>query len=96
MRRIATTLGTLAAAVLLTFAVPQSAVAAWGVLTVNHISHWNPGGCYRVSGFPATVENGTDALAYVYTGTDCSGELDSVVYPGDRGLSELGNSVYVP
>ncbi|MGP4004061.1 hypothetical protein [Streptomyces sp. 8N706] len=96
MRRIATTLGMLAAAGLLALAVPQTALAAWGVLTVNGEAYVNPHGCYPLQGFSSGIGNDMDQLAYVFTGADCSGELDSVVHPGQYGLSELGNSVYVP
>ncbi|MGG7570388.1 hypothetical protein [Streptomyces sirii] len=95
MRRLATTLGTIAAAAMLTLAVPNSAYAAEGVLVVNGTAYENPSGCYAVDWFPSSVSNYTDAIAEVHSGPDCTGQVEWLVYPGETYHTETAQSVFI-
>ncbi|MFF0445124.1 hypothetical protein ACFYT4_01670 [Streptomyces sp. NPDC004609] len=95
MRRIATLLGTLAAATMLAVAVPQSALAAHGDLIINGKVHHDPSGCYSSDRWPLSVENHTDQPALVFDGPDCSGGIVGVVPPGGSTVSEFGGSVLI-
>ncbi|MEU9114322.1 hypothetical protein AB0D04_21680 [Streptomyces sp. NPDC048483] len=97
MRRIATTAGTLTAAALLALAAPSPASAANGLLIINGYPHIHPSGCYPTGDdSPTTVANRThDAIAYVFTGPDCTGDVDTVVQPGRLVESDSGASVWV-
>ncbi|MFF4695655.1 hypothetical protein [Streptomyces chattanoogensis] len=97
MRRIATALGTLAAAALLGLAVPGSAYAADGFLFVDGYPYFHPSGCYPTGDdSPTTVVNRThDAIAYIFTGPDCTGDVDTVVQPGRLAESDSGASVWI-
>ncbi|GAA2388587.1 hypothetical protein GCM10010420_09990 [Streptomyces glaucosporus] len=65
MRRITTTLGSLAAAALMTLSVPTSASAAEGLLVLGDRSFQNPSGCYALlgdrGGRAVTLEEGAAA-----------------------------------
>ncbi|WP_274555967.1 hypothetical protein [Streptomyces spiramyceticus] len=95
MRRIATALGTIAAAATLALTVPCSAYAADGVLVVNDTAYEQPSGCYDSDRWPLSVSNHTDAVAFVFSGPGCSGEVIELVNPGDSAVSEFGASVYI-
>ncbi|MEU6764745.1 hypothetical protein ABZ916_19710 [Streptomyces sp. NPDC046853] len=94
-RRMAVALGTLAAAATLTIAVPGSAYAAQGVLSINGQEYENPSGCYAVDWFPTSVTNNTDAIAEVHSGPDCSGPVEWLVYPGETYHTETAQSVFI-
>ncbi|MER5554869.1 hypothetical protein ABT001_24905 [Streptomyces sp. NPDC002793] len=94
-RRMAVTLGALAAAVTLVGAVPGSAYAAEGVLTVNGEAHKDPSGCYAIERYPSSVTNHTDAIAEVHSGPNCTGQVEWLVYPGQTYYTETAQSVFV-
>ncbi|MEV0375590.1 hypothetical protein AB0I10_38590 [Streptomyces sp. NPDC050636] len=94
MRRIATALGTLAAAATLALA-PGSAYAADGVLIVNDTAYEEPSGCYDSDRWPLSVSNHTDGIALVFSEPGCGGEVTEAVYPEESAVSEFGNSVYI-
>jgi hypothetical protein len=95
MRRVATTLGTIAATTMLALAVPGSAHAAEGVLTINGAAYENPSGCYTVDWFPTSVTNDTDAIAEVHSGPECTGPVEWLVYPGETYHTETAQSVFI-
>ncbi|MBM9623968.1 hypothetical protein [Streptomyces zhihengii] len=86
-RRITTLLGPVAAAVLLSLAVPASAQAAEGSLTIDATTYQDPAdGCLNVGGPPAPrhfIANDTDTLVLLYADADCEGRPVHVVPPGD-------------
>jgi hypothetical protein len=93
VRRITTALGAVAAAAALSFAVPVSAQAAEGALTIDATTYDNPAdGCMNVGGPPAPrhyVFNGTDAFVLLYTGVDCQGTPVGVVPPEDGDFTQF-------
>ncbi|WP_328915492.1 MULTISPECIES: hypothetical protein [unclassified Streptomyces] len=95
MRRIATVLGTLAVAAMLSLSVSQSAFAANGDLIINGKPHHNPHGCYNSDRWPLTVQNDTDEEARIYEGRGCQGDPIDFVAPGDHVVSEFGGSVEI-
>ncbi|GHE75711.1 hypothetical protein GCM10018785_50030 [Streptomyces longispororuber] len=95
MRRIAVTVGALAAAVTLAFGTTGSAYAAEGVLVVGGVAYVDPSRCYDTDARPLTVDNHTDEVALVFSGPDCTGTLLELVAPGESTVSEFGTSVYV-
>ncbi|AJT67206.1 hypothetical protein T261_5586 [Streptomyces lydicus] len=96
MRRIATPLGTLTAAALLALAVPGPAHAANGFLVIDGRPVIHPSGCYESADSPTLVVNRThDAIAYIFTGPDCTGDIDTVVQPGRLAESDTGASVWI-
>lgn len=94
-RRMAMTLGALAACMTLAVAVPGSAYAAEGVLIVNGKEYKDPSGCYSIDRFPSSVTNHTDAIAEVHSGPDCTGQVEWLVYPGETYRTETAQSVFV-
>ncbi|MGW5862351.1 hypothetical protein ACWFRJ_09300 [Streptomyces sp. NPDC055239] len=92
---MAMSLGVLAAAATLTVAVPGSAYAAQGVLTVNGNGHVDPSGCYAIDWYPSSVTNDTDAIAEVHSGPDCGGPVEWLVYPGETYYTETAQSVFI-
>ncbi|MFF7205315.1 hypothetical protein [Streptomyces sp. NPDC008141] len=94
-RRTATVLGALATAATLTLAVPNSAYAAQGTPIINRVAYENPSGCYPVTWFPSSITNRTDATATVWTGFDCRGTIDAIVYPGRTHYTEMAHSVSI-
>ncbi|NLU74189.1 hypothetical protein HCC61_16125 [Streptomyces sp. HNM0575] len=96
MRRIATSLGTIAAAGMIALAAPCSAQAADGTLIINGIPYDEPSGCNDVSAYPGAfaVHNGTDETAFVYSGPACTGPLSRVV-PAGSASGAYGRSVYI-
>ncbi|WP_028810961.1 hypothetical protein [Streptomyces flavidovirens] len=95
MPRIALTVGSLVAAGMLVFAVPGSAVAADGMLIINDTAYEWPSGCYDSDRRPLSVSNHTDTVAYMYSGSACSGEVTEVILPAESTVSEFGNSVLI-
>ncbi|UGY92882.1 hypothetical protein [Streptomyces gobiensis] len=97
-RRLFSVLGAIAAAVLLTVAVPTSAYAADGKILVDGQEYENPSGCYNV-GLPAPHHgyiNDTDRGLSVFLLPDCEGTvLTGVVPPGQR-EELLGASFRIP
>ncbi|GGZ21909.1 hypothetical protein GCM10010387_13800 [Streptomyces inusitatus] len=97
MRRIASLLGSLAAAVALTVTVPHSAAfAANGAIMLNGTVHQQPSGCYPSDRRPFQVNNRTDEIALVFASRDCSGPVLQVVAQGEPTVSEQGRSLYIP
>ncbi|MCI3928141.1 hypothetical protein [Streptomyces sp. AN091965] len=92
---MAVTLGALAAAATLAVAVPGSAHAANGVLTINAVEYADPSGCYSIDSFPTSVTNDTDAIAEVHSGPDCTGPVEWLVYPGETYRTETAQSVFI-
>ncbi|MFD8688253.1 hypothetical protein [Streptomyces sp. NPDC059651] len=86
-RRVTTVLGAAAAAFVLSVAVPASAQAAEGTLTIDATTYQDPAdGCLNVGGPPAPrhfVANDTGVPVLLYPGTDCQGRPDRLVLPGD-------------
>ncbi len=78
MRRVVTTLGTLATAGLLTLTLPGSTYAASGQLVLNGRVFTNPSGCFRELNAPLNAQNRTNTVAYVYTSRDCSGPAQTL------------------
>src|SRR5437868_14044142 len=73
MQRIASTLGAISTAGILLLAIPGTAQAAYGNLTVDSTTIKNPHGCFNSHRYPMFVANETDAVAEIYTGPNCSG-----------------------
>ncbi|MBO1417867.1 hypothetical protein [Streptomyces sp. FH025] len=97
MRRLATVLGTFAAAGAMAIALPNAAFAATGQLIFAPGQFiQNPSGCYNAPIFPLIVQNETNKNATVYDGPNCTGNVLATVPPGGGTTQEFGSSVYVP
>jgi hypothetical protein len=98
LRRNTLALGAVAAAAILSVAVPASAQAAEGALTIDATTYENPAdGCMNVGGPPAPrhyLFNGTDTPVFLYTGVDCQGSPVRVVTPEDGDFTPF-ESVYI-
>ena len=97
MRRITTTLGTLAAGALLAVALPAaSANAAQGMLLVNGMQQMNPQGCVQAAAQPMdmAVANLTDHIVLVHLLPNCQGEVTSVIVP-QSSMTQIGSSIEV-
>ncbi|MEV8015466.1 hypothetical protein AB0O76_03720 [Streptomyces sp. NPDC086554] len=94
-RRMAMTLGAMAAAATLALGMSGSAYAAEGVLIINGAAYEDPIGCYAVDWFPSSVANHTDAIAEVHSGPGCSGPVEWLVYPGETYYTETAQSVFI-
>ncbi|MFE3639177.1 hypothetical protein [Streptomyces cellostaticus] len=81
MRRIGSTLATLAAAGVLALAVPGSAFAANGFLAIGGVRHDDPAGCFEIASL-STVFNFTDRPALVHNVPGCAGGFVQVIPPG--------------
>ncbi|GGW32752.1 hypothetical protein GCM10010503_05810 [Streptomyces lucensis JCM 4490] len=81
MRRIGSTLATLAAAGLLALAVPGSALAANGFLEIGGAVYPEPSGCFEVPRL-ATVFNMTDIPVLIHNVPGCGGGIVQVLPPG--------------
>ncbi|MEU1461687.1 hypothetical protein ABZ467_13520 [Streptomyces sp. NPDC005727] len=81
MRRIGSTLTTLAAAGVLALAVPGSAFAANGFLAIDGVRHDDPRGCFEIARL-STVLNFTDTPALVHNVPGCAGGVVQVIPPG--------------
>ncbi|MFJ5924606.1 hypothetical protein ACIQF6_18605 [Kitasatospora sp. NPDC092948] len=96
MRRLATVLGTLAAASTMALALPTAALAASGTLYIApNQAIDNPSGCYNGQIFPLVVRNETNEYALIYDGPNCTGQVIAVVPPGGSSTQEFGASVYI-
>ncbi|GHE00753.1 hypothetical protein GCM10010339_17370 [Streptomyces alanosinicus] len=96
MRRMATALGTLGAAVALMLTVPNSAYAATGVLVIDGVAHEDPSGCFPLGdSAPPVVSNYTDAVAEVHSGPDCTGQVTWLIYPGETYHPNGSRSIFV-
>ncbi|MFD5111774.1 hypothetical protein ACFWNG_05570 [Streptomyces sp. NPDC058391] len=99
MRRLATTLGILGATLTLAVALPASAQAATGDLSLNGEHFTNPSGCLKIAdnGNPiAVIRNYTDAGVIAFSGEDCTGSIVKLVNPGATEPLVGAKSVYVP
>jgi hypothetical protein len=81
MRRIGSTITTLAAAGVLALAVPGSAFAANGFLAIDGVQHNDPKGCFEIAHL-STVFNVTDTPALVHNVPGCAGGFVEVIPPG--------------
>ncbi|MEU0336000.1 hypothetical protein [Streptomyces sp. NPDC006193] len=81
MRRISSSLATLTAAGLLTFAVPDAAFAANGYLVIDGVRYPNPRGCFEIPRL-STVTNLTDIPALVHNVPACANGFIQVIPPG--------------
>ena len=95
MRRIATALGALPIAGLLTLTVPTAAHAADGKLIINHKTYKNPSGCYDSDSRPLRVNNKTDQPALIFNKPNCKGWPAWVLRPGRSIAWESGLSVSI-
>lgn len=101
VQRIAVGLAALAAAGIATLAIPAVAHAATGVLNIRGQTYNDPSGCYNAEleggqlG-PVALNNSTDRPVEIYDGLNCEGDIVGVVLPGENGVSDFGQSVYVP
>ncbi len=89
---------TAATTVLVAVAIPSSAQAANGLMTLNGSQYANPVGCFTPSDNPydtLDIDNHTDQTLAVYHSADCSGDPASSALPGYFG-SYSGDSVYAP
>ncbi|MEV7542690.1 hypothetical protein [Streptomyces sp. NPDC089915] len=95
-RRAGKALGACAAAALLALAGPAgTARAATGTLTIDGTGHEDPSGCYRLGDFaPPKVVNGTDETAWVWSGTDCDGQVVQQIDPGTT-TTGRGRSLFI-
>lgn len=73
----------------------ELAYAAQGTLIINRVAYENPSGCYPVTWFPSSITNRTNATATVWTGFDCRGTIDAIVYPGRSHYTEMAHSVSI-
>lgn len=96
MRRVATMLGTLAAAGMMAIALPGSASAAHGELIFagGQVVE-NPSGCIDAKIRPLILHNRTNEYALVHSGPNCTGDIVAVVPPGGRTTQEFGASVFI-
>ncbi|MDH6128648.1 hypothetical protein [Kitasatospora sp. GP82] len=93
---MAKALGVCAAAATIALTIPNSAYAAHGFLIIDGVAHRNPSGCYPLGDFvPSVVTNQTDAVAEVWSGPDCKGQVDWLVYPGETYRPNGSRSVFV-
>ncbi|QKV93908.1 hypothetical protein HUT19_20855 [Streptomyces sp. NA02950] len=72
-----------------------TATAAQGTLIVSGTPYSDPSGCYNTEQYPLRVDNHTDELAIVFSGPECQGAVTATVPPGERGVFEFGESVYI-
>ncbi|ANP51641.1 hypothetical protein AVL59_20395 [Streptomyces griseochromogenes] len=93
---MAKALGTLGVAVALVLTVSNSAYAAHGFLIIDGVAHRDPSGCFPLGDFvPSVVTNRTDAVAEVWSGPDCKGQVDWLIYPGETYQPNGSRSVFV-
>ncbi|WP_338496653.1 hypothetical protein [Streptomyces sp. SJL17-4] len=95
MSRRIRALGVLAVAATLALMVPSSAHGTSGVLVIDGFGYIDPSGCYNTAETPATIINHTGDIAYVFSGRDCTGEIDADVHPGETAVSDSGESVWI-
>lgn len=96
MRRTLISLGSLAAAGMLAFGVPQSAFAASGTLLVNGVAYENPGpGCYPAGDEGAQVDNLTDTNVEVFVDSACQEGPAGVIGASESGSVEPDGSIRI-
>lgn len=96
MRRLTKALGVCAAAAAMMLTIPGSAYAANGILIIDGAVHQNPSGCLPLGDFvQPVVINGTDAVVEVWSGPDCTGQVDWLIYPGQTYRPNGSRSVFV-
>jgi hypothetical protein len=96
MRRTTKALGVGAAAAMVALTIPSSAYAANGFLIIDGVAHRNPSGCYPLGDFvPPVVNNQTDAVVKVWSGYDCKGQIEWLIYPGRTYRPNGNRSVFV-
>lgn len=88
-------LGVLAAAAAVAVAMPSSAYANQGKMTVNGIVIQDPNGCYSFHDSPLYIHNQSNGPLYVYDAPGCGGHQISIVFPDHYQESETGQSVFV-
>ncbi|MFE2520958.1 hypothetical protein [Streptomyces mirabilis] len=89
-------LGACAAAAAIALTIPNSAYAANGFLVIDGVAHRNPSGCFPLGDFvPPVVANRTDAVAEVWSGPDCTGHVDWLIYAGETYRPNGSRSVFV-
>lgn len=109
--RMVTILGALASAAMLMVAVPGSAQAATGTLTINGVDHVDPTGCFDLtpaeSSAPGTgvqtpddmtVKNNTDKTVTVWETWSCDTDgntQDSTIAPGAEASVHADSSISV-
>ncbi|MFE6839466.1 hypothetical protein ACFVFI_32135 [Streptomyces sp. NPDC057705] len=95
MRRTAGVLGAWAAAAMLALATPGTAQAAQGVLLIDGAANRNPNGCFPLGDFaPSEVANFTNGTAWVWTGTNCGGEVVHPIFAGQVTIAH-GRSLFI-
>ncbi|WP_216903435.1 hypothetical protein [Nocardia alni] len=69
------------------------AQAATGALNIDGAFYQNPSGCLAFGNatIPTAIANNTDAVATVYSSTNCSGTQMGTVPPGGKGTYEAGS-----
>lgn len=96
MRLMAKILGVCAAAATFAVTIPNSAYAANGVLIIDGAVHRNPSGCYPLGDYvPPTVTNRTDAAVWVWSGFNCTGQVEWLIHPGQTYHPNGNRSVFV-
>ncbi|MBT2452717.1 hypothetical protein J7F03_37895 [Streptomyces sp. ISL-43] len=95
MRRLTTTLGTLAAAATLFLGIGGSAYASSGELVINGSPIHEPAGCITHNG-PAAVANHTGNPVFITGGRWCTGPIVGVIHPGDTRFAPFTSNIYVP
>lgn len=96
MRRMTKSLGVCAAAAMVALAIPGSAYAANGLLIIDGVAHRDPSGCYPLGDFvPPVVTNRTDAVVEVWSGYNCEGQVEWLIYPGETYHPNGNKSVFV-
>ncbi|GAA0296298.1 hypothetical protein GCM10010302_38740 [Streptomyces polychromogenes] len=95
-RRAGKAVGACAAAALLALAAPAgTAQAATGTLSIDGTEHEDPSGCYRLGDFaPPKVVNETDGVAWVWSGTDCDGQVTQQIDSGTAAIGR-GRSLFI-
>jgi hypothetical protein len=95
MPSIARTLGAVGVGAVLALGITQSASAAQGQLIIGSTTYNNPSGCYMVGSLPTQLQNKTNGIAYVFSGTNCTGFVIQTLTPGSSAVDSYGYSVYV-
>ncbi|WP_327305935.1 hypothetical protein OG730_22590 [Streptomyces sp. NBC_01298] len=95
MRRPTTTLGTLAAAAVLTLGLGGSAHASTGELVINGQPIHDPTGCVLHNG-PAAVTNHTDSPVFITSGRWCTGAVIGVIHAGETRFAPFAANILVP
>ncbi|MCX4632509.1 MULTISPECIES: hypothetical protein [unclassified Streptomyces] len=92
-----TVLAACVAASALVLAVPSSASAAHGMLIIDGAAHHSPSGCFPLGDFvPPVVSNYTDSVIEVWSGYDCTGQVDWRIHPGETYHPNGNRSIFVP